>query len=145
MTRERVARVLDVKTFAKDLLQMELARGIRELDGEKEKLRALEGILARSTEEFQRRCCEGRADIVTVDLFHGFLAQMTRQIDAQRQAVVRKDAAVQEIRGSFSEAYKEERLIERLHDTLSRREVKEHLKNEQKEIDLHYSSRRSRR
>jgi hypothetical protein len=63
----------------------------------------------------------------------------------QRKAVVCKDAAVQEIRGTFSEAYKEERLIEILHEKLSQREVKEHMRQEQKEIDLNYSTKRSRR
>jgi flagellar export protein FliJ len=145
MTRERVARVLELKTFAKEMLEMELARGIKELNEEKEKLAVLEDVLAKATEEFQQRCSEGRTDILTLDLFHGYLMQMTGQIHVQRKAVVCKDAAVQEIRGTFSEAYKEERLIEILHEKLSQRELKEHMRQEQKEIDLNYSTKRSRR
>ncbi len=145
MTRQRVEKVLEMKTFEKDLLEMALLRAIKELDDETAKLQSLEQSLARTTAEFERRCRGGRADYLALDLFHEYILQMTRRIDAQQEAVADKNATVEDIKGCFLEAHKEKRLVEILHGRLAHIEERHCAKEEQKEMDSHYNSRGLRR
>ncbi|MGE5238714.1 MAG: flagellar export protein FliJ [Chloroflexota bacterium] len=145
MTRQRVEKVLEMKTFNKDLLEMALMRAIRELDEQTAKLRFLEQSLARTTAEFERRCRDGRTDFLALDLFHEYILQMTRRIDAQHEAVADKNVIVEDIKGCFLEAHKEKRLVEILHERLADIEQKHCAKEDQKEMDSHYNSRGLRR
>jgi len=145
MTRQRVEKVLEMKAFEKDLLEMALLRSVKELDEETAKLRSLEQSLAKTTAEFERQCCEGRADFLALDLFHEYILQMTRRIDAQHEAVADKNITVEDIKGCFLDAHKEKRLVELLHGRLAHLEMKHCAREEQKEMDSHYNSRRLRR
>lgn len=145
MTRKRVEKVLELKSFRKDVLEIELKRSLAELDNEREALRSLEGSLRKASDEFTERCDGGCIESIELELFQNYYMQMRKQLDQQRQRVDQKLAAFEEKKGVVIEAHREKRLLEILHEKVVTREVKEATLTEQKESDFDFLSRKSRR
>jgi flagellar export protein FliJ len=142
MTRKAVSRVLELKGFAREQHEAEVAHARRRLLREEEKLRDLERQYRASNDEFQGGHERGGLALAEVELFCAYLRHLTRQIQLQKAVVssCMTETAIKE--QAMLEAYKEEKIVEVLHEKLLLAEIRETSQGEQKEADEHFLARR---
>jgi len=146
MRRQKtVSKVLELKGFAKEQLEVEVRRTRDELNSEVTALEHLEGRLEHTITEFNSRQNNSLINTNEVGLFYDYLLYLNRQIGRQREVVQRKLLELEEKQKAMLEAYKEKRLLEILHDKALRGEMRKILLSEQKEMDFDSISRRVRR
>lgn len=146
MKRQKtVSKILELKGFAKEQLEVEVRRTRDELNSEVTALDHLEGRLEHTITEFNSRQNGGSINTNEVGLFYDYLLYLNRQIGRQREVVQRKLLELEEKQKAMLEAYKEKRLFEILHDKALHGEMRKTLLREQKEMDFDSISRRVKR
>lgn len=145
MNRARVTKVLELRTYRKEILEMEVKKQIEEFDGEVRKFDGIEKNFERAVEEYHERHSLGAITIQELELFHSHLLHLKRRLEKQREVVRRKFAELERKRSSMVEAHKEKRLVEILHDRLLRDEIRVRTAAEQREMDLRFITRPPRR
>lgn len=145
MTSERIERVINLKSFAKDQLEIELRKKREELKIENEKLEKLENLFNETMNKFSERQNAGPLNTEEIDLFYDYISYMEQQIKKQKRVVHKKRELLLEKEREVMKVHREKRLLEILHDSAVKEEMKEALTKEQKEIDLDFLMRRLRR
>ncbi len=143
MKKERIQKIIDLKGFTKDQLEMAVKMSKESLEIESAKLDFTVGILDRTVEEFSRKQGGPSIDAHELDYYYTYFAYLTRQIDQQKRTVTEKIADVERTQKALIKAHGEKRLCEILHEKIIGEQARERGKKEQKEADFTYISRRS--
>jgi flagellar export protein FliJ len=144
MKSRSIAKILKLKGYAKEQIEMEVRKNRNELNDEKMKLDSLEDISQTTLDEFHQNYDGGPAIMADLELFHRYFSNLNRRIELQRMNVHKKMLLLDAKLKEMYHAYKEERLIEIVHERLWFREVREVLSSEQKEMDYNFLTRRQR-
>lgn len=145
MTSERIERVINLKSFTKKQLELEAKKRKEELRIENEKLGNLENLFNETINRFSERQNSGHLDAKEISLFYDYISYMERRIKAQKKVVHKKRELLLEMEREVMKAHREKRLLEILHDSAIKEEMKEALTKEQKDMDLDFLMRRLRR
>lgn len=144
MKRQKISRIIELKEFTKEQLELEVRRIRNELDIENMKLSSMKGLLDKVVAEFNSRNDDSSMSSFELEYFYNYSAHLNGQIKLQEVAVVNKSAELEEKHKEMLEVYKEKRILEVLHDRILSRETREKLLLEQKEVDFNFGSRKSR-
>jgi len=145
MKSRRIAKILKLKGYAKEQIELEVKKNRNELNDEKMKLDSLKDISQATLDEFHQNYNGGPASMAELELFHRYFSNLNRRIELQRMNVYKKMSVLEAKQKEMYQAYKEERLIEIIHERLWFREVREVLSSEQKEVDNNFLSRKWRK
>ncbi|KAF0121067.1 MAG: hypothetical protein FD151_1406 [bacterium] len=146
MTRQMmVSKVLELKGFTKEQIEVEVKKTKDKLGVEKSRLDSLEGVFKNTVVEFNSMQGNGSSTIREIELFYDYFSYIGKQIEEQREIVLRQLSELQAKQEAMLEAYKETRLFEILNDKILNKEAKEASLGEQKEIDFNFLSRKSRK
>jgi len=140
----RIAKVLKLKGYAKELLEHEVRKGKDELNEENMKLDSLKEVSRSVSEGFHQKYEAGPGSIGELDFLHNYLSNLSRRIERQRMNVLRKISELEAKQKEMYNAHREERLLEILHERIRSREERDALSAEQKETDYHFISRKWR-
>ncbi len=141
MKRERVTKVLELRDYRKQVLEMEVKRQIEEFDGEVRKLNALEEGFEGAVDEYHERHDLGGITIQELELFYSHLLHLKKRLEKQRETVRKKLVELEKKKSCLAEAHKEKRLVEILHGKLTQHEARERSAAEQREMDFRFISR----
>jgi flagellar export protein FliJ len=144
MKSGRIAKVLKLKGYAKELLEHEVRKGKDELNEERMKLDSLKEVSRSVFDGFHQRYEGGYVGMGELNFLHNYLSNLNRRIELQRMNVLRKMSELDIKQKAMCDAHREERLIEILHDRARHREEREALSAEQRETDYRFLSRRWR-
>ena len=144
MTRQKaVSKVLELKGFTKEQLESEV-RAIRDkLNSEQTRLDALEQSYKKTSDELADRQLSNTMPVQELNLFYAYLKHLTKQTELQKQLVAIRARELDEKQQAMIEAHKERRLVEILYDKIVRTNRKEADRDEQKEADSSYLTRKA--
>jgi flagellar export protein FliJ len=145
MTRRKIKKVLELKGFTKEQLEISFQKSKEALEIENSKLDFLAKTFERTAVEFNRKQKEGLIISQELDFFYNYFSYLNKQIDQQQQTVSLRLTEVEQIQKILTKAHKEKRLFEIFHDKILHEEIRKTVKDEQKEVDFYFISRKSRR
>ncbi len=85
----------------------------------------------------------GAIQATEIELFDTYLKHLAKQIDQQKSVVAVRAAEVDQKQKAMVEAFKEQRLFEKLHDKIVHEQDKEIVAGEQKEADFTFLCRKA--
>jgi flagellar export protein FliJ len=146
MTKQQktVAKILEVKEFTKEQLEAETRNARERLRVEEERLVVLEQEFKDRDGELTRKQTEGTIAVHEIGLYFTYLKHLTRQIDQQKGIVAIRARELEDRQQAMVDAYREQRLLEKLQDKLQQEQDRELLQGEQKEADYQYLTRKKR-
>lgn len=142
MERQKLSKIVEYKSFRKDILEMEMKKAQDALESAQEDLYILEDALRKGADEFRKKSFEDNLSPSELELFHHYFQHCKRQIDRQEKVVLERINDLESKREIMLEAYREKRIFEILHDRALIEEIREADKTEQKEIDFLYLTRK---
>lgn len=145
MTSERIEKVINLKSFTKEQLELEARKRREELRIENERLENLENLFNETINKFSERHHSGHLNTEEISLFYGYISYMERRIKEQKRVVHKKRELLLEKEREVMKAHREKRLLEILHESAIKEEMKKALTREQKEADLDFLMRRLRK
>lgn len=145
MNRHKIKKVLELKEFTKEQLEVLFQRSKDALEVENVKLDFTVKTFERTAVEFNRRQKEELINSQDLDFFYNYFSYLSKQIDQQKQTVSLLLSEVEQIQKTLVKTYKEKRLLEIFYDKILHEEIRNKLKGEQKEADFQFISRKSRR
>lgn len=145
MKKERVQKLLDLKSFSKAQIEMAVKISKEALEIECAKLDCTVGMFERTVEEFNRKQGSHFINAPELDYFYNYFEYLSRQIKRQKQTVTEKITEVEHMQKNLMKAHGEKRLCEILYDKITGDQAREIGKNEQKEADFKFISRKLRR
>ncbi len=144
MTKEKmVSKIIEIKEFNKEQLEAEVKKAREVLNAEQAKLEELEREYKKITTDLACKQTGGAMQANDIELFHTYLKHVSRQIDQQKSIVAVRAAEVEQKQGAMVEAFKEQRLFEKLHDKIVHEQIKETTQSEQKEADFAFLCRKA--
>ena len=146
MSRLRtVSRVLELKSFRKEELDLEArkARGLVSI--EQAKLDAMEKTFEETAEELYERQKKTRMDVNEIGLFYEYCSYLTGQIELQKKVLEARQEELEAKQKALLEAYREEKVFETFRQRLLQEESREQERTEQKETDSLFLSKRINR
>lgn len=141
--RQIVSRVLELKKLILERHELELKRGMGELDIEKAKLDFLDEAMKNTREGFKQK--NGIVNIGELEILVSYLIQLSKDIKDQEESIRTKSREVEEKQKEMLEAYKENRILEILNDKMSGEENKKASLAEQKWADFLSLSKEARK
>lgn len=146
MTREKmVSKVLEVKELRRERIEAEVRKAREKLSTEQQKLQDFEQAYKRNSVELIDRQLAGTLPVREMDVYYTYLKQVGGQIRQQRELIVIRQREVDEREKVMVEAYKEQRLVELLHDKIVCQEAKLAGHAEQKNMDAEFIMRKTER
>lgn len=145
MIGERIEKVINLKSFTKEQLELEARKRREELRIENEKLENLENLFNETITRFSEKQVSGHLNTKEISLFYDYISYMERRIKEQKKVVHKKRELLLEKERQVMKAHREKRLLEILHDSAIKEEMKEALTREQKDMDLDFLMRRLRK
>jgi flagellar export protein FliJ len=146
MTREKmVSKVLEVKEIKREQIEAEVRKAREKLSAEKQKLQDLEQAYKANSVELTDRQLAGTLPVREMDVYYAYLKHVCKQIQHQKEIVTIRQREVDEREKGMVEAYKEQRLVEILHDKIVCQEAKLAGQAEQKDMDAEFIMRKTER
>ncbi len=145
MKKDILKKVLDLKGFTKNQLEISVKSSKEALEIESAKLDCTVSIFDRTVEEFNSKQGSAVVNAQELDYFYNYFAYLNRQIEQQKHTVTEKITEVELRQKALMNAHREKRLCEVLYEKIADDRVRETLKIEQKEADFKFISRKSRR
>jgi len=142
MTKEKmVSKIIEIKEFNKEQLDAEVRKAREQLNTEQMKLDGLDREYKKTSADLTGK----QADVIPateIELFHTFLKHLAKQIDLQRSIVAAHAKEVDQKQKAMVDAFKEQRLFEKLHDKIVHEQDKESSQSEQKVADFAFLCRK---
>lgn len=147
MTRRQktVSKILEIKEIRKDSLEAEVGKARERLNAEQEKLDLLESTYQKTSSDSTARQMRGTIPVHEISLYHTYLKHLSKQIELQKNIVTIRAGDLDKKQQEMVAAYKEQRLIEILHDRIAHEQIKIADRVEQKESDYMFLSRKTER
>jgi flagellar export protein FliJ len=145
MKKDRIKKVLDLKGFTKEQMEIAVKNSKEALEIETAELDCTVSIFDRTVAEFNGKQGSALVDAQELDYFYNYFAYLNRQIEQQKQTVTEKITEVELKQKALMNAHWEKRLCEILYEKILDEKARDTLKIEQKEADFKFISRGSRR
>ena len=145
MTLERIAKILELKGFTKEQLEIEVKKSKDELDGEQARLDSMKSAFEKAIDEFNDKQKRGPVKSGDLEIFYKYFQHLKKKIAQQKQVIVKKLVDVDMKQKAMIEAHKEKRVFEILHDKILQDEMRETAHNEQKDADFDFVTRSTRK
>jgi len=146
MTREKmVSKVLEVKELKREQLEAEVRKVREKLSAEQQKMQDLEQAYKANSVELTDRQMAGTLPVREMDVYYAYLKHVGKQIQLQKEIILIRQQEVDEREKGMVEAYKEQRLVELLHDKIVCQEAKQAGQTEQKNMDAEFIMRKTER
>lgn len=145
MKKDRIKKVLDLKGFTKEQMEIAVKNSKAALEIETAELDCTVSIFDRTVAEFNGKQGSALVDAQELDYFYNYFAYLNRQIEQQKQTVTEKITEVELKQKALMNAHWEKRLCEILYEKILDEKARDTLKIEQKEADFKFISRGSRR
>ncbi|MGD1076245.1 MAG: flagellar export protein FliJ [Thermodesulfovibrionales bacterium] len=145
MTLERIAKILELKGFTKEQLEIEVKKSKDELDGEQARLDSMKSAFEKAIDEFNDKQKRGPVKSGDLEIFYKYFQHLKKEMARQKQVVAKKHLEVDRKQKAMVEAHKEEKVFEILHDKMLHEETRETALNEQKDADFNFVTRKIRR
>jgi flagellar export protein FliJ len=143
MTKEKmVSKIVGIKEFNKEQLEAEVGKARERLNAEQRKLDELDREYKKTSTDLAGKQASA-IQATEVELFHTYLKHLARQIDHQKSVIAARAAEVDQKQIAMVEAFKEQRLFEKLHDKIVHEQAKEISQGEQKEADFTFLCRKA--
>ena len=144
MTRKQktVSKILELKEIKKEQLQTEVGKAQERLNAEQAKVDVLEETYKDTHAAIMLKQMKGTVPAHEVDLCYAYLNHLSVMIEQQMRIVATRAAELEQLRKAMVEAYKEQHLIEILHDKIALEQIKEADHIEQRESDYSFISRK---
>lgn len=144
MKRQKLSRLRELKEFTREQLELEVRKARDVMELEKVKLSSFKNALDETIAEFHCKNNNQAINNYDIEYFYSYTGHLNRQIEQQELIVVNKIAELEEKQAAVLEAYKDERIIGKLHDKILGRERRGLMLAEQKAADFNFSSRKAR-
>jgi flagellar export protein FliJ len=138
-----VSKVLEVKEIRREQIEAEVRKARDKLSAEQQKLLDLEQAYKANCVELTDRQLAGTLPIREMDFYYAYLKHVGRQIQQQKEIIVLRQHEVDEREKGMVEAYKEQRLVEILHDKIVCQAAKQAGQDEQKHMDAEFIMRKA--
>lgn len=146
MTREKmVSKVLEVKELRREQIEAEVRKAREKLSVEQQRLQDLEQAYKTNSVELTDRQLAGTLPVREMDVYYAYLKQVGKQIQQQKEIIAIRQREVDAQEKGMVEAYKEQRLVELLHDKIVGQEAKLAGQAEQKDSDAEFIMRKTER
>jgi flagellar export protein FliJ len=147
MTRRQktVSKILEIKEITKDSLEAEVRKAQERLNAEQKKLDVLEATYNKTNADSTARQMRGTIPVHEIELYYTYLKHISKQIELQKTIVSIRAGDLDKKRKEMVAAYKEQRLIEILHDKITHDQIKIMDRCEQKESDYNFLARKTGR
>jgi flagellar export protein FliJ len=145
MKKDRIKKVLDLKGFTKEQMEIAVKNSKEALEIETAELDCTVSIFDRTVAEFNGKQGSALVDAQELDYFYNYFAYLNRRIEQQKQTVTEKITEVELKQKALMNAHWEKRLCEILYEKILDEKARDTLKIEQKEADFKFISRGSRR
>jgi len=146
MTREKmVSKVLEVKELKREQIEAEVRKAREKLSAEQQTLQDLEQAYKENSIELTDRQMAGTLPVREMEVYYAYLKHVGKQIQQQKEIILIRQREVDEQQKRMVEAYKEQRLVEILHDKIICQEAKEAGQTEQKNMDAEFIMRKTER
>jgi flagellar export protein FliJ len=145
MKKDRIKKVLDLKGFTKEQMEIAVKNSKEALEIETAELDCTVSIFDRTVAEFNGKQGSALVDAQELDYFFNYFAYLNRRIEQQKQTVTEKITEVELKQKALMNAHWEKRLCEILYEKILDEKARDTLKIEQKEADFKFISRGSRR
>jgi flagellar export protein FliJ len=146
MTREKmVSKVLEVKEIKREQIEAELRKAREKLSAEQQTLLNLEQAYQANSIELTDRQVAGTLPVREMEVYYAYLKHVGKQIQQQKEIILLRQREVDDRQKGMVEAYKEQRLVEILHDKIICQEAKQADQAEQKNMDAEFIMRKSER
>jgi flagellar export protein FliJ len=146
MTREKmVSKVLEVKEIKREQIEAELRKARERLSAEQQTLLNLEQAYQENSIELTDRQVAGTLPVREMEVYYAYLKHVGKQIQQQKEIILLRQREVDDRQKGMVEAYKEQRLVEILHDKIICQEAKQADQAEQKNMDAEFIMRKSER
>jgi flagellar export protein FliJ len=143
MTRKTVSKVLELKGMTREQLEAETGRARSRHRTEELRLADLERRFSEASTDFASRQRAATMGMHDVELCTAYCSGLAQRIREQKEVVAVRSREVAEKELALVAAYREQRLVEILHDRLAREEHREQRAGEQKEVDERFLLRRT--
>ena len=146
MTREKmVSKVLEVKELKREQMEAEVRKAREKLTVDQQKLQNLEQAYKGNSVELTERQMAGTVPVREMDVYYAYLKQIQKQIQQQKIIIQIQQREVDDREKIMVEAYKEQRLVEILHDKIVCHDAKVAGQAEQKNSDAEFIMRKTER
>ena len=142
MTKEKmVSKIIEIKEFNKEQLDAEVRKAREQLNTEQMKLDGLDREYKKTSADLTGKQTDA-IHATEIELFHTFLKHLAKQIDLQTSIVAAHAKEVDQKQKAMVDAFKEQRLFEKLHDKIVHEQDKESSQSEQKVADFAFLCRK---
>jgi flagellar export protein FliJ len=146
MTREKmVSKVLEVKEIKREQIEAEVRKTREKLSVEQQTLQDLEQAYKANSIELIDRQMAGTLPVCEMEVYYAYLKHVSKQIQQQKGIILIRQREVDDRQKCMVEAYKEQRLVEILHEKIVCQEAKEADQAEQKHMDAEFIMRKTER
>lgn len=142
MTERRVKRILNLKENAKEQIDIEIKKVKEELDEEKGKLNALETSLERLIEGFQP--AGSSMNPVELELFYNSVFGLQEEASKEKKQIKSLEDDLESKKAMALEINREKKLLDILLKRLIRERLTKASRDEQREMDFDFITRRLR-
>ncbi len=145
MIKTRIKKALELKEYKKEELEISVKKSRNELESEYAKLEFIINNYEQIIDEFNKKHKEGLINAQELDFFYNYIFYLTKQIEQQKKNVSLKSSEVEMKQKGLMNAHMEKRIFEMLYNKISSEEIRTKMKEEQKETDSLFLSRKNRR
>lgn len=144
MTKGKIiSKVLEIKEFNTEQLEAEVKNAREKLFSEEKKLENFENVHKSTCMQFTERQMNGSLPVREMELYYSYLRHLAKEIELQKKIVSIRREEVDARQHALLEAYKEERLMGKLHGKIVDHETRQAAKVEQKEMDYAFILRKA--
>ncbi len=141
MTKKTVDKLLELKKIRKEELEVRLKEVYDLLESDKEYLKTLEELFKEHKKRYEDGIRKNILNIGEIDLYNKYFSHISKSIKEQKKVISERTKEVKIIRENLVEAYKDEKVLEKLLDKIIEEKKKIENHREQKEIDFLFLSR----
>lgn len=145
MIKTRIKKALELKEYRKEQLEISVKKSRNELENEYAKLEFIINNYEQIIDEFNKKHKEGLINAQELDFFYNYIFYLTKQIEQQKKNVSLKSSEVEMKQKGLMNAHMEKRIFEMLYNKISSEGIRAKIKDEQKEADSLFLSRKNRR
>lgn len=143
--RTTLSKIVKFKKLKKEEIASEINQLADALDAEKAKLNFLENKLRNAIEKSNVKQKDSFISGREIEHFYNCFLYFNKEAAKQEKVVLSRHIELKEKQKAMLDAYREKRLLEIMHDKIASEGVKEIMRNEQKEADSDFLSKKTKR
>lgn len=139
-----LSKLFQIKEQQKEDLELQVKRIGDIIKMEQERLNSLENKFSEVFTAFDKKQEEESVNIYELGLFYNYFSQIHKNIDNQKMTIAMNILEMNNKQDALIEAYKEEKVFEKMKEKILQKNRIENTAAEQKEIDSLFALRRQR-